>query len=200
MSDDLCKGFRKARKQFECKMAGILTLRIVMTGDMFQTVHNTNFEDSRPDALNGHYSSTQNITTPAASSSSLTWETRLQCFVGCSLLSIISSICAGYLLVLTKVNGFCIMSSIGAILSMASTCFLMGPVDQCRKMFDKTRWLASFLYVGFIALAIVAGLILKNTPLALTCIGGQYVTMAWYASSYIPYARETVIRFCRSCC
>ncbi|VDM60765.1 unnamed protein product [Angiostrongylus costaricensis] len=128
------------------------------------------------------------LQTSVPSSSSLTWETRLQCFVGCLLLSVISSICAGYLLLLTKVNGFCIMSSIGAILSIASTCFLMGPVEQCRKMFDKTRWLASLLYVGFIALLLLA-LILKNAPLALVCIGGQYIAMAWYSFSYIPYAR-----------
>ncbi|KHJ88404.1 SFT2-like protein [Oesophagostomum dentatum] len=81
------------------------------------------------------------------------------------------------------------MSSIGAILSLASTCFLMGPVGQCKKMFDKSRWLASLFYVGFIALALIAGLVLKNAPLALVSIGGQYVAMAWYSLSYIPYAR-----------
>ncbi|EYC33500.1 hypothetical protein Y032_0002g830 [Ancylostoma ceylanicum] len=169
---------------------------------MFGSTRNPYVDEQSPEAGNEHYSSTQNITAPApsSSSSSLTWETRIQCFIGCFLLSIISSFCAGYLLLLTKLNGFCIMSSIGAILSLASTCFLMGPVGQCKKMFDKSRWLASLFYVGFIALALVAGLVLENAPLALVSIGGQYVAMAWYSLSYIPYARETVIRFFRSCC
>ncbi|VDO63432.1 unnamed protein product [Heligmosomoides polygyrus] len=96
---------------------------------------------------------------------------------------------AGYLLLLTKLNGFCIMSSIGAMLSLSSTCFLMGPVGQCKKMFDESRWLASLFYVGFIALALIAGLVLQNAPLALISIAGQYVAMAWYSLSYIPYAR-----------
>ncbi|WKX90874.1 hypothetical protein Q1695_009600 [Nippostrongylus brasiliensis] len=149
---------------------------------MFGTMRSTQHGDS-PDVGNGQYNSTQNITEPVVpSSSSLTWETRLQCFVGCFLLSIISSFCAGYLLLLTKLNGFCIMSSIGAILSLSSTCFLMGPVGQCKKMFDESRWLASLFYVGFIALALIAAG-------SLVSIGGQYVAMAWYSLSYIPYAR-----------
>lgn len=168
---------------------------------MFGSMRNAqgNNENSPPDAGNGHYSSTQNITEPVLTTS-LTWETRIQCFVGCLLLSVISSFCAGYLLLLTKLNGFCIMSSIGAMLSLSSTCFLMGPVGQCKKMFDESRWLASLFYVGFIALALIAGLVLQNAPLALISIAGQYVAMAWYSLSYIPYARETVFRFFRSCC
>ncbi|PIO67579.1 SFT2-like protein [Teladorsagia circumcincta] len=66
----------------------------------------------------------------------------------------------------------------------------MGPVGQCKKMFDENRWLASLFYIGFIALALIAGLVLENTPLALVSIGGQYIAMAWYSLSYIPYASE----------
>nr|CDJ83462.1 SFT2 domain containing protein [Haemonchus contortus] len=131
--------------------------RVGIVSQMFGTMRNTQNDGLPADLDNGHYRSTQNITEPNAPSSSLTWETRIQCFVGCFLLSIISSFCAGYLLLLTKLNGFCIMSSIGAILSLSSTCFLMGPVGQCKKMFDESRWLASLFYVGFIALALIAG-------------------------------------------
>nr|CDJ89072.1 SFT2 domain containing protein [Haemonchus contortus] len=131
--------------------------RVGIVSVMFGTMRNTPNDGLPADLDNGHYRSTQNITEPNAPSSSLTWETRIQCFVGCFLLSIISSFCAGYLLLLTKLNGFCIMSSIGAILSLSSTCFLMGPVGQCKKMFDESRWLASLFYVGFIALALIAG-------------------------------------------
>ncbi|ETN82871.1 hypothetical protein NECAME_07704 [Necator americanus] len=93
---------------------------------MFGNTRNPYLDDPVPDAGNGHYSSTQNITiamgedswitncgppfkhtevinrgacvaerAPApTTSSSLTWETRIQCFIGCFLLSIISSFCA----------------------------------------------------------------------------------------------------------
>ncbi|KIH61450.1 SFT2-like protein [Ancylostoma duodenale] len=104
---------------------------------------------------------------------------------------------AGYLLLLTKLNGFCIMSSIGAILSLASTCFLMGPVGQCKKMFDKKPVVGLIILCGLhrtgtcrrFAGCRIAGLVLENAPLALVAIGGQYVAMAWYSLSYIPYAR-----------
>ncbi|KJH51799.1 SFT2-like protein [Dictyocaulus viviparus] len=137
---------------------------------MVGNVGNTLVDDSSPDISNGNYSGTRDLDA------------------------------AGYLLLLTKVNGFCIMSSIGAILSMASTCFLMGPVEQCKKMFDSTRWLTSLFYVGCISLSLISGLILKNAPLALIFLVGQYIAVAWYSLSYIPYARETVIRFFGSCC
>ncbi|CAD6186071.1 unnamed protein product [Caenorhabditis auriculariae] len=128
---------------------------------------------------------------------SLSWELRVQAFSGLFILSIISSLCGSYLMVLMKITGFCIMTSISAVLSLASTCFLMGPVGQCKKMFHRSRWIASSLYLLMIVLTLFAGLALKNVSLAIICTAGQYVAMAWYSLSYIPYAREAVKRiFC----
>lgn len=97
-----------------------------------------------------------------------------------------------YLLLLTKITGFCIMTSISAILSLSSTCCLMGPIGQIKKMFDKSRWIASSMYILFIFLTLLSGLVLKNSLLAIICTAGQYIAMAWYSLSYIPYAREAV--------
>ncbi|CAI4229916.1 unnamed protein product [Auanema sp. JU1783] len=146
----------------------------------------------------GRFASTS-VSQPQPQTTSLSWDTRIQCFVGCFLLSIISSICANYLLLLTKLTGFCIMTSIGAVLSLSSTCFLMGPIGQIKKMFDSSRWLASVLYITLILATLIAGLLLKNAPLAVICTIGQYLAMAWYSLSYIPYARETVARVVCSC-
>ncbi|CAJ0593885.1 unnamed protein product [Cylicocyclus nassatus] len=59
---------------------------------MFSGVRNPYLDEQTPDGGN-QYSSTQNITAPESPSTTLSWETRVQCFVGCLLLSIISSFC-----------------------------------------------------------------------------------------------------------
>lgn len=98
-------------------------------------------------------------------------------------------------------SGFAIMTSLGAILSITGTCFLMGPISQVRSMFHKNRWLSSSLYIFFIVMSIVAGMVcqlfikgslglwLQNAPLAIFCVVGEYLAMTWYSLSYIPYAR-----------
>lgn len=43
-----------------------------------------------------------------------------------------------------------------------------------------------------IALTLIAGLTLRNAPLAISCIVGQYIAMIWYSLSYIPYARSVL--------
>ncbi|CAI5439501.1 unnamed protein product [Caenorhabditis angaria] len=124
----------------------------------------------------------------------MSWELRVQSFAGLFILSIIASFCGSYLLLLTKITGFCIMTSISAILSLSSTCCLMGPVGQIKKMFDKSRWISSSLYILMIILTLISGLFLENAVLAIICTAGQYIAMAWYSLSYIPYAREAISR------
>ncbi|CAB3408993.1 unnamed protein product [Caenorhabditis bovis] len=130
-------------------------------------------------------------------STGMSWEIRVQCFIGLFVLSVIASLCGSFLLVRTKITGFCIMTSFSAILSLSSTCFLMGPIGQIKKMFDKSRWIASTIYLLMIASTLISGLYLNNSALAITCTIGQYIAMAWYSLSYIPYAREALARvFC----
>lgn len=66
-------------------------------------------------------------------------------------------------------------------------------------MFAPTRLVATTVYIVFIVMTFIAGLVLKNNALAIVSIGGQYVAMAWYSLSYIPYARETVLRIFGNC-
>lgn len=74
------------------------------------------------------------------------------------------------------------------------TFFLSGPLKQLKKMFEPTRLVATLVFLAMIVLTLVAGLILRNPVLALICIIAQYLAMAWYSLSYIPYARYLFIR------
>lgn len=79
-------------------------------------------------------------------------------------------------------------------------------MKQLKSMFEMTRLIATLVYILMIVLTLVAGLVLRNPPLALICVLGQYLVsssrpalilvlndgfqaMAWYSISYIPYAR-----------
>ncbi|EFP08613.1 hypothetical protein CRE_20432 [Caenorhabditis remanei] len=159
---------------------------------MFGSVHR-NSDPDNPNTLNGPRIPQENEQQPTVTTG-MSWELRVQSFVGLFILSIIASFCGSYLLLLTKITGFCIMTSISAILSLSSTCCLMGPCGQLKKMFDRSRWIASSLYILFIFLTLISGLWLKNAPLAIICTVGQYIAMAWYSLSYIPYAREAVAK------
>uniref|UniRef100_A0A914X202 Vesicle transport protein n=1 Tax=Plectus sambesii TaxID=2011161 RepID=A0A914X202_9BILA len=129
----------------------------------------------------------------------LSWNTRLQAFAGFFALGLICSLLGSLLLVKAKLTGFCVLTSLGSILSLASTTFLMGPFKQLKKMFDPVRLVATIVYIGMIVLTVVAGLVWKSPPLAFIFVIGQYVAMAWYSLSYIPYARDAVSRCVCAC-
>uniref|UniRef100_A0A914XUR6 Vesicle transport protein n=1 Tax=Panagrolaimus superbus TaxID=310955 RepID=A0A914XUR6_9BILA len=124
----------------------------------------------------------------------LSWDLRVQCFILAFMLSMICSFLGTPLLVSGKFTGFAVMVSLGGIISLLSTCFLSGPIKQLKKMFEPTRIVASLIYILMIILTFIAGLVMQNVLLAVICTGGQYIAMAWYSLSYIPYAREMLLR------
>uniref|UniRef100_A0A9J2PBQ5 Vesicle transport protein n=1 Tax=Ascaris lumbricoides TaxID=6252 RepID=A0A9J2PBQ5_ASCLU len=119
---------------------------------------------------------------------SLSWDLRVQCFVGSFFLSLLCSVLGSALLFTRRVTGFCVMVSLGSIISLLGTCFLMGPMKQLQKMFERGRFIATFIYLATIVLTLVAGLVLSNPPLAVLFVINQYIAMAWYSISYIPFA------------
>ncbi|VDK71382.1 unnamed protein product [Onchocerca ochengi] len=122
--------------------------------------------------------------------SSLSWDLRVQYFLGCLCLSVICSLAGSALLFTWRITGFTVMVSLGSILSLFGTCFLMGPLKQLQKMFEQGRFLASLMYLLSIAFTLIAGLVFSNPPLALVFVIGQYIAMAWYSMTYIPFARS----------
>ncbi|KAK5972284.1 Vesicle transport protein [Trichostrongylus colubriformis] len=133
---------------------------------MFGTMRSTTQgDDSLADADNGHYRSTQNITSEVCSRQvcvfSREWCPHLVQFV---LIEAVSSATWA-----TTINF--------ALSSLRQSLAAINLSQQCMGHFvDEMLFL---------------GLVLKNTPLALVSIGGQYIAMAWYSLSYIPYASYT---------
>ncbi len=62
-------------------------------------------------------------------------------------------------------------------------------------MFSKERWLASTAMLAFLALTLVSAFVLQKKALTLLLVLFQFLAMTWYCLSYIPFARDAVIKF-----
>lgn len=89
--------------------------------------------------------------------------------------------------------------TIGNVVALCGTCFLAGAQSQARRMFHKSRKVASIIYLGSLAVTIFLLLLphffLRGLLLFFLMIG-QYVAITWYCLSYIPFAREFIGRGC----
>ncbi|XP_054165503.1 vesicle transport protein SFT2B-like [Oppia nitens] len=131
---------------------------------------------------------------------SLSWSTRLQGFVICFILGFVMSIIGGACIALPKgLVLFALFYTLGNIISMASTMFLMGPIRQFRNMFAMTRIFATLAVILFMILTLMAGLWWHNTGLAIIFCILQFIAFIWYSLSYIPFARDVVKKTFSSC-
>lgn len=140
------------------------------------------------------------IITQINDASTLSWSTRIKLFALCFILGASLSILGSCLIFLK--NGlviFAILYTLGNILSLASTCFLMGPCNQLKKMFAKTRVVATLLVMLMFVLTLICALALHNTALSIVCCILQFLALTWYSLSYIPYARD-MVKKCFSAC
>ncbi|GFO15332.1 vesicle transport protein [Plakobranchus ocellatus] len=140
------------------------------------------------------------IVTQISDATTLSWSTRIKGFLFCFILGAVLSILGSCLLFMR--NGlviFGVLYTLGNILSMASTCFLMGPVNQFKKMFAKTRVIATIMVLVMFVLTLVCAFAIKNAPLTIICCILQFLALTWYSLSYIPFARDAVMK-CFSAC
>lgn len=128
----------------------------------------------------------------------LSWRERL---LGCAACMI-----AGYLLsfgsffrikdlLLGNSLPFVYYATVGNIIALTGSFFLKGPKTQLRHMFDDTRRIATIVYLVSMALTLTVAFSPVWGPksfyliLLMVC---QWLAVAWYCLSYIPYAREAI--------
>ncbi|VVC37268.1 Vesicle transport protein, Got1/SFT2-like [Cinara cedri] len=127
--------------------------------------------------------------------SSLEWSTRIKGFIACFVIGIFFSLMGATALILPlprRMAVFGIFYTLGNITSLLSTCFLMGPLKQIKKMFSSSRIIATIVALAMIVLTLVAAIGMKNAPLTFLCIIFQFLALTWYSLSYIPYARDAI--------
>ncbi|XP_063868072.1 vesicle transport protein SFT2A-like isoform X1 [Scylla paramamosain] len=131
---------------------------------------------------------------------SLSWNTRVKGFAICFVLGFVMSFLGSALLFLPKgLILFAVFYTIGNCLALSSTCFLMGPVNQCKKMFAKTRIIATIVMFLALFMTLIAAFVIHKKALALLMVIIQFLAMTWYSLSYIPYARDAAKKCFASC-
>ncbi|XP_047497426.1 vesicle transport protein SFT2A-like isoform X1 [Penaeus chinensis] len=133
-------------------------------------------------------------------SNSLSWSTRVKGFAICFILGFLFSLLGSALFFLPKGTVlFAIFYTLGNVMALSSTCFLMGPVNQCKKMFAKTRIIATIIMFVALIMTLIAAFVVHKKGLALLMVLIQFLAMTWYSLSYIPYARDAAKKCFASC-
>jgi predicted membrane channel-forming protein YqfA (hemolysin III family) len=95
---------------------------------------------------------------------------------------------------------FGVLYSLGNFLSLMSTTLLFGPLKQVKNMFARKRAIATTVYLLALMGTIVVAVVTKNVPGTVCMIVVQFLALVWYTLSYIPYARDCVLKAMTSCC
>ncbi|KAJ8415111.1 hypothetical protein AAFF_G00008090 [Aldrovandia affinis] len=142
-----------------------------------------------------------NILQAANEASTLSWGNRVKGFIGCFLLGVVCSVMGVCLLWIPRIGFilFIVFYTFGNICSLASTMFLLGPFNQLKRMCEKTRAFATILMLLCLALTLCAAFWWKNFGLALLFCILQFLAFAWYGLSYIPFARDAVLKMFTIC-
>ncbi|GHJ89416.1 hypothetical protein NliqN6_5818 [Naganishia liquefaciens] len=122
----------------------------------------------------------------------LTKTQRLYGFLGCTVVGFILSILGTILLFIGGLISFAILFSIGIIVSLVGTGFLIGFSKQIKTMFKPVRVVATLILLGAIAMTFMGAFLLNNAVLCLVMVIVEYLAYLWYSLSYIPYARSLV--------
>lgn len=128
----------------------------------------------------------------------LSWSQRWSGFCGCFCFGSLTSLCSTLALAKGDIPSFACLYTIGNVISICSTGFVWGPTRQCKKMFHKTRAIATTIYL----LCILSTLLLATVDVGMEkpvkfgvfsfLIVLQWFALCWYCLSYIPYARQIV--------
>uniref|UniRef100_A0A3P9C2H3 Vesicle transport protein n=1 Tax=Maylandia zebra TaxID=106582 RepID=A0A3P9C2H3_9CICH len=135
--------------------------------------------------------------------STLSWGTRVKGFLICFVLGVVCSILGTCLLWVPGFGlaVFAVLYSLGNICALSSTMFLMGPCRQLKTMWAKERVLATVIMLvrtnNFSLLSVSFSW--KNNGLALLFCILQFLAFTWYGLSYIPFARDAIIKLFSLC-
>ncbi|KAH6833830.1 Got1/Sft2-like vescicle transport protein family [Perilla frutescens var. hirtella] len=94
---------------------------------------------------------------------------------------------------------FGVTFSLGNVLALGSTAFLIGPKRQVTMMLDPVRIYATALYIASIIIALFCAVYVRNKLLTLLGIVLEFGALIWYSLSYIPFARAMVSKLMVAC-
>ncbi|XP_037101529.1 vesicle transport protein SFT2B-like [Syngnathus acus] len=137
----------------------------------------------------------------ANQASTLSWGTRMKGFFFCFIFGVLCSILGTCMLWLPWFGliVFAVLYSVGNICALSSTMFLIGPIKQLKNMFAKERALATVIMLVCLVLTLCSAFWWKSNGLALLFCALQFMAFTWYGLSYIPFARDCILKCCSVC-
>ncbi|KAI9617550.1 hypothetical protein H4Q26_012848 [Puccinia striiformis f. sp. tritici PST-130] len=90
------------------------------------------------------------------------------------------------------VVAFALLYTLGILISLTGTGFLIGFSRQIKTMFKSVRLIATILFLGCVIMVFVSAFAIKSDVLVLVFAILTFFSYTWYSLSYIPYARALV--------
>lgn len=86
---------------------------------------------------------------------------------------------------------------IGNVIALCATGFLLGPKQQCIKMWAPTRRYSTAFYLIMLIVVLVVALTKQNIFLILFLLVIEIMAALWYSLSFIPFGRKMCLAFLR---
>ena len=149
----------------------------------------------------------QKIITKDSACPSMPVKYRITGFVVCFIVGLALSILSAILFIFGGLAAykFAILFTLGNICSLLSSLFLVGPCRQLKRMFEKTRIIATILVLFFIVFTLIYALVIYKDEvfhkiILWIIIGLQFASNIWYLLSYIPFGRAACKKGIACCC
>lgn len=124
---------------------------------------------------------------------SLSYQTRFLGFVSCFLAGFLLSSFSTFTLMTGSIVRFCFIYTVGNLVALIGTFFLMGPDRQMKSMFDETRLVSSITYICSLILTIFFALRGSSVLVVFPLLVTQWSASVWYSASFVPYGRATIL-------
>lgn len=133
----------------------------------------------------------------------LTWEERIMGFLGCFAIGFTLSLTSVFSfpqLLLGDPSPFAWKYSVGNVLGLASSAFLVGCQSQVEQMSSPVRLGATVTYLASIGVTVFSALVLREPLLTVAAMVVQFCALAWYCASYIPFGRWMITKVVGKVC
>lgn len=116
----------------------------------------------------------------------LSWTTRIYGFGICLATGIVFSLVGSIMLFFLNFVAFGVLYSLGNIISIFASLFVVGPMRQLKSMFNKKRIIITILLLLSIILTLVCAFVAKKAGLCILSLIFQIIMYIWYVLTYIP--------------
>jgi hypothetical protein len=129
----------------------------------------------------------------------LTFKERVKGCIGCFFVGMVISLLSFVSWWTGNIPLFAILYTLGNVISLTGSGFLMGPKRQFRNMTRARRRWAAGVYLGSMILTLIVAFTMNpkaggTSLLILACVFVQWCALIWYIASYIPFGQKIITK------